>query len=371
MEKMISVNPTRLKYAREFYGLSVQEVAISQKINESLLQNCESGEDFLTYSQLERLADFYNQSLLFFFMKEAPKDNIAKVAFRKIEQDSGLKLSKKVMEMMEKANIYKHNLEDIFEGQSPISFTSSLAEENISSDDDLSIWLRKKLDLSLTKQKNEFKYPVELVEYLRDRFFKLGIYIFKDSFRDDAVSGLCLYDNLFPVIILNNKTSFTRQLFTIFHESYHIYQQKADVFTEDYEEKACDKFAGEFLIPEEDLRKRIAEISDYENIELIANVANIYKVSREAILFRLLKKHLISIDFYEKMRDNFIRASNSETSGGNFYYTRISYLGKPYINTVFKQFYSGKISISQVSVYTQLKAVNVPKLASSVFGGGF
>lgn len=98
-----------------------------------------------------------------------------------------------------------------------------------------------------------------MLEYIRETLYDLGIYVFKDSFKADDVSGLCLYDNKYPIILLNNKTSFTRQIFTVFHEIYHLFCKETNVYYLDYDnEKACDQFASEFLIPAEDFSTYIS-----------------------------------------------------------------------------------------------------------------
>lgn len=371
MDKMITVNKERLVFAREYYGFSVDEVAEKMKIKTELLLKCEIGEDFLTYAQLSKLADFYNRSLFFFFMiKNPPIDKIA-VVFRKIQQESSVELSKKVKEMVEQADIYRLNLSEVYKDQKVVSFSALLRNDNVTDEKKLAHWLREKLEISLDKQQ-QFKRTAELIEYLREQYYKIGVYIFKDSFKDNTVSGLCIFDDCFPVILLNNKTTFNRQLFTIFHEVYHLFCKEPDVdFLDKTEEKACDKFAGEFLIPDTDFLRRIAGVNEFENRELISHLANLYTVSEDAVMYRMFAKDLISFDFYSRIREGNIRKMNSETTGGNFYYTRMSYLGKSYLNQVFNLYYSGKISISQVGTYTQLKPVHVSKLASNVFGGGF
>lgn len=371
MHKMVSVNKERLIYARKYYGFSLDEVSEKTKINRVLLEKCEIGDDYLSYAQLSTLAEYYNRSLFFFFLNDAPPEDKVSFVFRKIQQDTGISLSKKVKEMMEKANIYRLNLSELYEEQEVVSFSLLLEKENVTDSIILTKWLREKLSLSIEVQKS-FNRTAELIEHIRNKCYKIGIYIFKDSFRDNSVSGLCLYDNKYPVILLNNKTTFNRQLFTIFHEVYHLFCKEADIaFSVGAEEKACDKFAGEFLVPEEDFISQIKEINHFEDIDLISDLSNLYTVSKDAIMYRLLSKKLISNSFYDKVREEDIRKVNSETSGGNFYYTRINYLGKPYLNKVFNLYYSGKISVSQVGTYTQLKSVHVSKLASNIFGGGF
>lgn len=371
MDKMVSVNKDRLVFAREYYGLSLDEVA--HKINKKveLIKKWESGEEFPSYAQLSSLADFYNQPLFFFFMRGLPSKSKVEVAFRGIEQSSGIGLSKRVREMMENAELYRLNLLEIYEGQNVSNFKKMIESDNVIKDN-LADWLRNKLDLPLNKQQKEYRHSNELIEYIRIKFYEIGVYIFKDSFQDNNVSGLCLYDEKFPVILLNNKTTFNRQLFTIFHEIYHLYCEEADIdFIKGRREKNCDTFASEFLIPESDFSERIKNIRDFENRNIISQLANLYTVSEEAIAYRLKKKNKITQELYNNVREDSIRHMNSESSGGNFYFTRISYLGRPYLNKVFDMYYSGKLSISEVGVYTQLKSVHVSKLASNLFGGGF
>jgi len=273
--------------------------------------------------------------------------------------------------MIEKANVYRLNLAELNDSEDSISFKAIVMEDSVTIDR-LSSWLREKINLSFEKQKDEFNRPEKLLEYVREQFYKIGIYIFKDSFQDDTVSGLCLYDGLFPVILLNNKTTFSRQLFTVFHEFYHIYLQETDVaFTNEKEEKACDNFASSFLIPEEDFVVTLGNRKNYEDDDFISQLAERYCTSRDAIRYRLLKQNKISREFYLERREDDIRKMNTTSTGGNFYYTKISYLGQPYLKKVFSQYYSGRISIATVGLFTQLKTAHVSKLASSIFGGEF
>ena len=56
----------------------------------------------------------------------------------------------------------------------------------------------------------------------RRAFFEAGVYVFKDQFRAEGFSGFCLYHNEFPIIYVNNTTTTTRQIFTLFHELAHL-----------------------------------------------------------------------------------------------------------------------------------------------------
>lgn len=371
-EKMTSISSERLKYAREYYGLDVLQV--SQKIKSIKpqdLNNYETGVDYPTYSKLEMLSNFYNRPLLYFFFKSPPQQEPLAVAFRSVENEIGDHCDMQIRTMMEKADFYRLNLQELYNNRNHTQFIMLLENDNIKTDTQLKSWLREKLDLSLEFQK-KFLRADQLLEYLREKLFEVGVYVFKDSFRADDVSGLCLYDADFPVILLNNKTSFTRQVFTVFHEIYHLFCKEPDVYLPKMsEEKTCDRFASEFLIPSEDLEKNLKGRRNYEDKEFIDVLAKTYTVSPAAIAYRLKSSGKISREFYLSVQEDGIRKMNSEATGGNFYFTRISYLGKPYLKRIFTDYYQGKINISKVGEYTGLKAAHISKLSSNMFGGGF
>lgn len=287
-----------------------------------------------------------------------------------MEEEHGDLFDYHVKLMMEKAYEYQLNLIELFKDENTACFIKQIKDKGITNNKLLISHLRKSLELSVDKQKNEFKRADELLEYIREKLYHMGVYVFKDSFKADNISGLCLYHDHYPVILLNNKTTFTRQVFTLFHEIYHLYKKEVDVCLLNTNlEKECDKFAGEFLIPTEDFRQTVSKIKDFEQQELINQLASTYKVSPEAVAYKLKQLGKISNDFYRSIRNDGIRKMNSATSGGNFYYTRMSYLGKPYLKQVFTKYYNGKISTHTVGKYTGLKTAYVSRLSSNMFGG--
>jgi Zn-dependent peptidase ImmA (M78 family) len=371
-DKMTTISSDRLRYAREYYGLDIAQVAkkiSSLKPND--IQSYEEGDDFPTYSKLEMLAKLYNRPMLYFFFKSYPQQERLTVAFRSMENEIGQYFDMQMRLMVEQAELYRLNIAELFHEQEYPKFSLLMEGEKVNNDSKLIEWLRLKLDLSLEKQK-KFARAEILLEYLRDKLYEIGVYVFKDSFKTNDVSGLCLYDDDFPIILLNNKTTFTRQIFTIFHEAYHLYRKETDVYLPKLsEEKACDKFASEFLIPDEDLSKSVDGVNTFEDIEFIKGLANEYNVSPSSVAYRLKTRGLISPYFYGSIHDDGIRRMSAESSGGNYYYTRMSYLGKQYLKRIFTDYYAGKINTAAVGKYTGMKAANISKLSSYMYGGEF
>ena len=352
MELMIGVNGEIIKWAREFLNITIDEAVRSLHLAKEKYTAYEEGSDFPTYPKLKEISNLYKRPVGVFFLDTPPKIDI-KADLRSLSDVIKNSLSKKVVLSLEKAKVYQENLKELY-GEKECKFFSydydGLDVEK------LAVKVRDILEFPLSVQKERSSAKV-LLELLREKFYSLGIYIFKDSFGDDSVSGLCIYDKQYPVIMLNNKMSFTRQVFTLFHELYHLIVKinGIEIVEESFlnelntrqrkVEMKCDKFANEFLIPTIDFKKIIDK--KIINEELIKNVANIYCVSREAILYKLMENNYISSDEYyifkQAMGLTVIRDNKNKKAGGNPYYTKLSYLGQQYTKEIFSQLFTGKI----------------------------
>ena len=208
----------------------------------------------------------------------------------------------------------------------------------------------------------------------------------KDSFKDNAISGLCVKDNRFPVIVINNSMSFARQIFTLFHELYHLISDTsgAEIIRDDFFsmldegqsdiERNCDSFANSFLVPLADFKQELKKSPiDEKRIE---ELAQLYSVSREAIMYKLLTMGKITNNDYSQLKEVFygeaIRTQGKKEgkkSGGNYYSTKLSYLGNQYTGEVFRQYFSGKISGVKAGEMLQSKVDHLPRLESAFFRG--
>src|SRR6266404_2917385 len=123
--------------------------------------------------------------------------------------------------------------------------------------------VRAYLGVSLDAQRS-WQDDETALENWREAAFDAGIYVFKDAFREEEFSGFCLYDDVFPIIYVNNSHAKTRQIFTLFHELAHIlfHTSGIDLLTDDFIQRLpddakkieiiCNRFAAEFLLPESD-----------------------------------------------------------------------------------------------------------------------
>jgi Zn-dependent peptidase ImmA (M78 family) len=209
---------------------------------------------------------------------------------------------------------------------------------------------------------------------------KHGVFIFKDAFKDEECSGFCLYDNVFPVIYINNSQAKIRQIFTLFHEVAHLLFKTGgiDLRHNDFIqgmrgpnkriEVFCNKFAGEFLVPTEDVKPQLHNqtISD----SLLTRLAKKYSVSREVILRKCLDLKHITNAFYETKvkewnEERLARGSSDSDKGHPTYYdVKEAYLGTHYIEAAFGKYYQGAISKPQLAEYLGMNEASVSTLES-------
>ena len=156
--------------------------------------------------------------------------------------------------------------------------------------------IRSYLGISLEQQFN-FRGFGEAFKAWRNAIEQCGVYTFKDSFKDRFVSGFCLFHDKFPVIMVNNSNSFSRQIFTLFHELGHILlgvngitdvEDRYIDFMDNNDrslEIACNHFAAEVLVPSSAFLKEVPEF-EAAGQEIIPELAKKYSVSREVVLLR-------------------------------------------------------------------------------------
>jgi Zn-dependent peptidase ImmA (M78 family) len=280
-----------------------------------------------------------------------------------------------IMRIFKKAKVYQLNLKEL---DNQNNSTASRLLDNFkltkaSNVINLAKTIRSLLKVDLQKQMS-WKDMDEAIEAWRNVLTTCGIYIFKDAFYNNQYSGLSLYDENYPVIIINNSIPKSRQIFTIFHELGHLLfnaggvdilqESFYDRFHSDYYaiEQKCNEFAGELLMPAAEFQENHPAFSEENLIKL----ANTFKVSREVVLRKYLKLNLITPKMYKSYSRKWVeeyldsrRNKKNSDSGGDAYITKKVYLGGYYIGLAFSHYYQGKIDMETLADYLGLRAGNV------------
>mgnify|MGYP001026243025 FL=1 len=382
-ETLSGVNGEILRWAREFYNMNAEDAAKAIGVDVERYCNWEAGTDHPTYAKLRKISEVFRKPSALFFFPTPPQLPPIKGDLRTLPDDVVNRFSKNVIVQFEKANVYQMSLKELYSDRESIFMHKDAFPSDAAA---LCDYFRAALAFPITAQKARKSTKI-VFEIYREKFYDLGIYVFKESFRDNSISGLCIADSQFPVIMINNSMSFARQIFTLFHELYHLIKDTsgAEIIRDDYYvmlnqaqsdiEHSCDTFANMFLVPPDDFQVELQKIRlDEHGIE---ELAKLYSVSREAIMYKLWKLGKITSDDYTALKEEFygeaIRGKkprkNGASNGGNYYSTKLSYLGQRYTGEVFKQYFSGKIDSIRASEMLQSKVDHLPKLESAYFRG--
>jgi Zn-dependent peptidase ImmA (M78 family)/transcriptional regulator with XRE-family HTH domain len=384
MTDIIYINNKILIQIRQNSGISLQEAC--DHFGPDKLHNWEEGTENPTYSELEKIRKFYNKPIVAFFLPVIPNHFGYIKSFRTLPSDHSI-FSHETMNLLDWGRIMQLNLHELHDEVNPSPRYFKNFEFNFSSHKILADQIRNLIGISIDEQK-KFKNLSKCFEGWREAFFNIGIYVFKKSFKNDSISGFCIFDDIFPIICVNNSLSFSRQIFTLFHELYHLISSTSDInLLNDTElgqygshniESTCNKFAGTVLVPDHDFTTVIKEHEI--NNENISKWATLYSVSREVILRKLLSNNVINNEFFDNMlndlclyNDNFRsnkkdsdNQDKSKITGGNYYNTIITYKGMRYIKLSYNSYYAKKITVEQLANYMDMKIPNLNKLAEKL-----
>jgi Zn-dependent peptidase ImmA (M78 family) len=385
MPKGIPINPEVLVWAREIAGYQLEDLSRTFP----KLRDWEKGAAYPTYLQLQTLANKYKRPSAVFFFPEPPDEETIEKSLRALSEEDVRNLNPQVRFLFRKAKTFQIYLKELFSDRHEEQ-TNKINWLKMDTQNSPIMLARQVRDIfSITPETQSlWKTFEQALEEWRAILAKHGIYIFKDAFKNNKISGFCIYDGMFPIIYINNSHSKSRQIFTLFHELAHLIfkQNYLDVLDENNLylnsqdpsniEVKCNAFAGSFLIPDIDFIDRFS----FKNYDLnkIEEISDFYKVSKEVVLRSLLSNKLIDDFFYKKIMKEWKisfenkdkEKSSKSDGGGNYYYTTISYLGNQYFSLIFEKFYHGRISVEKASAYLDIKPKFFPVLENEYLKRG-
>ena len=368
------VTPEVIRWAREQAGVSLAEAQGSFRD----IERWESGDVQPTYCQLEKYADQFKVPIAVFFFPEPPQLPPISKSFRTLPSGKFDELPTRVRLLIRKAKAIQLGIEEVFptEGTNRKFMLLDLDFDKETPIKKMARDVRSYLNVSIDDQRS-WNSASHALNNWRSAFFRSGVFVFKDQFRDNMFNGFCLYDKFTPLIYVNNSSTKTRQIFTLFHELAHLlfrtsgidsveseYDFDHDLSSTDLNssqtssiEVKCNAFATEALVPNIEVEKYIDSMEVAE--ETVEAIASNFHVSREVILRRFRDQGLVSQDQYMSAVTKWNRQQRTKNASGNFYNNIITYLGREYIGVVLKRYYANQISEEQLADYLNVKVKNL------------
>lgn len=382
------VNPKMLRWGRESAGYSVDEVAAKialKTVTAETVQDWESGEKRLLYTQLETLSKYYQRPIAIFFAPKPPWEEKLDRDFRSLPSQYVDEIPPSIRFAIRSARVKQLDLAELYNSTLPSFSWLEKVRPKIQHVPETANYVREQLKVSFSEQKS-WGDASEALRKWREKVENLGLWVFKDSFKDKGYDGFYLPDQKFPVIYLNSSKSHKRQIFTLFHELGHFLLREGGIcFRSDFDEQElqgefktkevfCNAFAGEFLVSAEELKlTRMLtedEIKDY---------AKAYNVSREVILRKCKDRGFIDWNGYAATVADWneyaakvalrkkAQQQSKESGGPSYYVKQRSYLGLKFLELAFSQYYQQRISESQLANYLGVSEKSLVGLESTIY----
>lgn len=391
MEKT-AINPSRLKWCLDTFDTSLAELADKLKISIKTLESVLKNEPVLTINQLNKIAKYFNRSMLFFINPNiVEEDKILSPQFRTINNRRPIhsrKLRNFIEQVENHRKIYIGLLDDLEETYQSNWYPNNL-EFNKSNKRATANTIRKWLKIHENISFKELRQLVENKEIM---------VIISNGFngpwqikKNDPVRGFSLYFNTFPVIVVK-KQSEGAQAFTLFHELVHLLLHKNSIldYEEDYHsnfgmEKEANLIASHVLITDSYIDQINIELLIKLNPDKVDNYLNEFSkkwcVSNEAILVRLIQMGKIDRTFYSSYKSfkEFILHQQLELEldktrkdtpiiPRNYRHREpLNIFGRSYVSTVLEAFQNQHITLSKASTFLDnIKIRDVHKLVDYV-----
>ncbi len=299
------------------------------------------GEDYPTYNQLVELSEIFNIPFGYFFLEKLPERKYPIPHYR-TNQNGDFNPSSELLDTILFAQKIQEWAKDILLewGQEKLPFCGKYKDNyNI----ELVIEELKRIFEIKNNWASRKSTWTEALNYLIEKAEEKGIIVLRNGVVGnnthrklivDEFRGFVLYDEIAPVIFINNNDAISAKIFTIIHEIVHILiGQSASFDLGNFQsanneiEQFCDKCTAEFLVPAEEIKNIYTQKTNLEEL------AKHFKVSQIVILRRLLDTSLITKqEFIEKLKDLYEKEKRiPQGSGGDFYHTIPHRLSKRFL----------------------------------------
>jgi len=353
----------KIQIPKEIYLWAIKESKKDFDEIELKFKNIEawiSQEVHPTFRQVEELANFLKVPLGYMFLKNPPKTDIIQSEFRTI----GNKVPEISKELKDTLYNMGRKRDWLSEYRKEKGWDKLIPDElqDIKNKDIYNISKAAKDYLKIDEfWYKEYKSNKAAFDYLREKLEAAGITVMQNGvvgsnnnrkLNINEFRGFLLYDEVAPIIFINNNDSITGKVFTLIHEFIHFLMQEDDVFIEDdlefesSNETKINKVTAEFLTPTSHIEKLWDESEPV--IDQIEELSKLFHVSLIALAIKLKDMNKINQKYVNEVKeytkDTWENSKVKTGGGGNYYYTSRSRFGDSFLSTVIQGAESGDIS---------------------------
>ena len=370
----IEINPSILKWTRESAGRSIIEVADKLDIPSSIISKWEKTPTKFQITTLRLLSSCFKRSFEVFLLNKPPKEAPPPKDFRLTGHKIGL--SKENLRVIRKARRLQEitlNLRTNFKQNSRPKLNGAKVNED---PEKIAIKERKNFQVNLEVQ-SKWRDGYEAFRNWRDGIENRKINVFQFPL-SEQIRGFSLVDVEPYIIVINSSDTIYARIFTLFHEYGHLILRTPGICDQTNKplelynyfkiEEWCNKFAGSFLMPKDYVSRMFAQYSEEKPNNYVSFISNRFKVSREALLLRLLKLNLVPKDYFNsqwiKIRSESRKPKiKKKILGRNMAIQCVSEKGRSFVSLVLENESKDHITYNQALDYLSIKSKTLEKIS--------
>jgi len=384
------VEPEILTWARATAGYSIEDAARSLQTRPEKVAAWESGDEHPSMAQLRKMATTYKRVLSDFYLPSPLREGALPHDFRRLPGVVALRYSRALRYQLRMARQRRELAFDLateLDSELPTVHGRLRLGEDAES---AGAKLRGFLGVSMDQQRG-WRGARLAYNGWRAAIEHAGALVFQVvGIPTSEMLGFTLGERPLPVIGVNRKLRLNGRIFTLLHESVHVYLEQSSICdieesvlrppAEQKVEVFCNAVAAAALVPFDHLlteplvSAHPPRQSDWSGDELTA-LARTFGVSEEVILRRLLTAERTSQEFYAAKRAawgglmaDVSRPDPDAEIKRNMPQEVLSDLGKPFTQLVVASYQNAYTSLSDVTRYLGLKAEKVAKLQELLAG---
>ncbi|HVC07142.1 MAG TPA: XRE family transcriptional regulator [Solirubrobacterales bacterium] len=357
------LEPRVLRWARESFGLSVEEAAVRVNTTQERLEGAERGERNLTMRQVERAARVYERPLAALFAPEPPEEEPQEAQFRRLPgapeppwPSEMIGLSRRVRERQEAAA----DLLDLLD-EEPV--WPEVNETLNAPPEAAAEMIRGRLGISLAEQASwRDRSGYAPLRHWVDAVEDLGVLVMHDgSLPVEVMRGFASLHPIVPAIVVNTQDDPRARVYTLIHELGHLYQ--AERFDVANLEPWLEQFAGDVLMPLDALAEEVERIAIADGLRRFDEIALRFGVTPRAAVVRAAQEELIAQEEADEILGRIsARGPRQRGGGGDYYWTKISRLSPAYTRLVFSALETQAVTYAAASSLLGVKVGNFERM---------
>lgn len=332
----------RLLRARNAAGLSMSALAGRVGVSANAIKKYEHGNNMPSSANLLKLAKALNVRSEYFFRPMQINVELQDVEYRKRSGTSKKILNRITGDVLEQAERWAELLDLYPDSVKPVpefALPKNLPER-ISSFGDI--------DSVANQMRVKWKLGLNPIHDMIDTLESKGLMIISTNVEaDQKFDGLAGTIKATPVIVISAHQPGDRQRFTLAHELGHLVLHNRLV-SDLNEEKACNYFAGAFLLPKQSLLRHLGKRRRAIEPQELFMLKHEFGISMMAILYRAGQCNIISESLQKQYYMRFNKSGWRTLEPGKPYPNEDTYLFKQLVYRALGEGYIGESKAAEL-----------------------